>query len=107
MTGPRDALLAISLRPRPRVFRTLLEYAKTTRMNTIIITDPLNVLWAQRYAKLVLPAHVTSHALGPSHTAIASVLRMICLTYAELAGESATERLDIIAEIHEELGDTE
>lgn len=107
MTGPRDALIVVTLKPRPRILRPILEYARTTRMNTVIITDQLSVLWAQRYAKIVLPAHAASHALGPSHTAMASIMRLIAVAYAELAGDPASERLDMIAAVHEELDDTE
>jgi DNA-binding MurR/RpiR family transcriptional regulator len=107
MTGPRDALVVVTLKPRPRILRPILEYARTTRMNTIILTDQFNVLWAQRYAKIVLPAHATSHALGPSHTAMASIMRLMAVAYAELAGDPANARLEIIAEIHEELDDLE
>ena len=107
MTGPRDALIVITLKPRPRILRPILDYAKTTRMNTIMITDQLNLIWARKYAHAVLPCHVTSHGLGPSYTAIASVVRLLALAYAERAGDPATERLEMIAEIHEELDDTE
>jgi DNA-binding MurR/RpiR family transcriptional regulator len=107
MTGPRDVLIAITLKPRPRVLRPILEYAKTTRVNTIMVTDQMSVLWAQKYAKLVLPCHVASHGLGPSYTAISSALRLLAVAYAERIGDSATERLDLIAEIHAELDDTE
>jgi len=107
MTGPRDALIVVTLKPRPRILRPILEYARTTHMSTVIITDQLSVLWAQRYAKIVLPAHAASHVLGPSHTAMASIMRLIAIAYAELIGDPAGERLDIIAAVHEELDDTE
>jgi DNA-binding MurR/RpiR family transcriptional regulator len=107
MTGPRDALVTVSLKPRPRVLRPILEYAKTTRVNTIMITDQMSLLWAQKYARVVLPCHVTSHGLGPSYTSIASAIRLLAIAYAERAGDPAVERLGLIAEIHEELDDTE
>ena len=107
MTGPRDALVLITLRPRPRILRPILEYAKTTRMNVVTITDKMSALPAQRYSSVVLPCHVTSYGLGPSHTAIASVLRLLAVVYATRVGEPATQRADIIADIHEELDDTE
>jgi DNA-binding MurR/RpiR family transcriptional regulator len=107
MTGPRDGLVVITMRPRPRILRPILEYAKTTRVNVITITDKMNVLAAQRYSKVVLPCHVTSYGLGPSYTAAASTLRLLAVAFATRAGESATQRADIIADIHEELDDTE
>lgn len=107
MTGPRDALVLISLRPRPRILRPVLEYAKTTRMNVITITDQSSVLWAQKYSRVVLQCHVASHGLGPSYTAIASAVRLLAVAYADRAGDTAAERADIVASIHEELDDTE
>jgi DNA-binding MurR/RpiR family transcriptional regulator len=107
MTGPHDALVLITLRPRPRILRPILEYAKTTRMTVVTITDKMSALPAQRYSSVVLPCHVTSYGLGPSHTAIASVLRLLAVNYATRVGEPATQRADIIADIHEELDDTE
>jgi DNA-binding MurR/RpiR family transcriptional regulator len=107
MTGPRDALVVITLRPRPRILRPILEYAKTTRMNVITVTDKMNALAAQRYSRVVLPCHVASHGLGPSYTSLASTLRLLAVAFATRAGESARQRADIIADIHEELDDTE
>jgi len=107
MTGPRDALVVISLKPRPRLLRPILDYARTTRVNIIMVTDQMSTLWAQKYASVVLPCHVASHGLGPSYTAMASALRLLAIAFAERAGERAAERLELIAEIHEELDDTE
>ena len=89
------------------VLRPILDYARTTRVNTIMLTDQMSILWAQKYATVVLPCHVASHGLGPSYTAMASAVRLLAAAYAERAGERAAERLDLIAEIHEELDDTE
>ena len=107
MMGPRDALVAITLRPRPRVLRPILDYARTTRVNTILLTDQMSIVWAQKYAAIVLPCHVASHGLGPSYTAIVSAMRLLAAAYAERVGERAGQRSELIAEIHEELDDTE
>lgn len=107
MTGPRDALVVISLKPRPRLLRPILEYARTTRVNIIMITDQMSVVWARKHASVVLPCHVASHSIGPSYTAIASAVRLLSVALAERTGERAVERLELIAEIHEELDDTE
>lgn len=107
MMGPRDALVVVTLKPRPRILRPVLDYAKTTRVNIIMITDQMSMLWAQKYGSVTLPCHVASQGLGPSYTAMASAVRLLAIAYAERAGERAAERLDLIAEIHEELGDTE
>ncbi len=107
MTGPRDALVLVTLKPRPRILRPILSYARTTRVNVITITDQMNALAAQRHSRVVLPCHVASLGPGPSYTAIASAIRLLAAAYAERAGETATERAEIIAGIHEELDDTE
>lgn len=107
MTGPRDALVVISLKPRPRLLRPILDYARTTRVNIIMITDQMSVAWARKYSSVVLPCHVASHGIGPSYTAIASAVRLLSVALAERTGARAAERLELIAEIHEELDDTE
>lgn len=107
MMGPRDALVVVTLKPRPRILRPILDYARTTRVNTVMVTDQMSMLWAQRYASVVLPCHVSSHELGPSYTAMVSAMRLLAVAFAERAGERAAERLELIAEIHEELDDTE
>jgi DNA-binding MurR/RpiR family transcriptional regulator len=107
MTGPRDALVVITVRPRPRILRPIFEYARTTRVNVVTITDKMSVVAAQRYSKVVIPCHVASYGLGPSYTSIASTLRLLAIAFATRAGESASQRADIIADIHEELDDTE
>ena len=107
MMGPRDALVVVTLKPRPRILRPVLDYARTTRVNIIMVTDQMGMLWAQKYASVSLPCHVASQGLGPSYTAMASAVRLLAVAFAERAGERAAERLDLIAEIHEELDDTE
>ncbi len=107
MTGPRDVLILVTLEPRPRILRPILSYARTTRMNVITITDRNSMLQAQRYSTVVLPCHVSSFALGPSHTAVASALRLLSIAYAARAGDTAQQRLEIISGIHEELDDME
>ncbi len=107
MTGPRDALVLVTLEPRPRILKPILSYARTTRMNVITITDRNYLLQAQRYSAVVLPCHVSSFGLGPSHTSVASALRLLSIAFAAYAGDIALQRLEIISGIHEELDDTE
>ena len=106
MTGPRDALVLLTLDPRPRILRPILGYARTTRMNVITLTDRTYMAQAQRFSKVVLPCHVTSFSLGPSHTVLLSALRLLAIAYAAHAGNTAQQRADIVASIHEELDDT-
>jgi DNA-binding MurR/RpiR family transcriptional regulator len=107
MTGPKDALLLIALPPHPAILQPIVAYAQTTRMNVITITDRNYALEAQRFSRAVLPCHVSSFGLGPSHTAIGSAIRLLALAYAAHAGKSARQRAEIIASIHEELDDAE
>ena len=105
MTGPKDALLLITLPPRPSILAPILSYAETSRLNVVTIADRSYAVEAQRFSRVVLPCHVSSFGLGPSHTTISSAIRLLAVTYAALAGKSAEQRSEIIAGIHEELGD--
>lgn len=107
MTGPKDVLLLIALPPHPAILKPIVAYAETTRMNVVTITDRNYALEAQRFSRAVLPCHVSSFGLGPSHTAIGSAIRLLALAYAAHAGKSAQQRAEIIAGIHEELDDAE
>ena len=106
MTGPKDVLLLVTLPPHQPVLKPILSHAATSRLNVVTITDRTSMLQAQRYSKVVLPCHVSSFALGPSHTSVMSAVRLLALTYAAQAGKSAQQRVEIIAAIHEELGDS-
>lgn len=107
MTGPRDVLILLTLDPRPKGLKPILAYLHTTRVNIITMTDQTFVSRAERFSQVVLPCHVTSLALGPSHTSLASVVRLIAVAYAEQVGDAAIKRTEIIADIHEELDDVE
>ncbi|MGR6429690.1 MurR/RpiR family transcriptional regulator [Rhizobium sp. PAMB 3182] len=105
MTGPKDVLILITLPPQQPILKPILSHAATSRLNVITITDRTSMLEAQRYSSVVLPCHVASFALGPSHTTILSTVRLLALTFAAHAGRSAQRRAEIIVAIHEEIGD--
>jgi DNA-binding MurR/RpiR family transcriptional regulator len=107
MTGPKDAVLLITLPPRPKLLKPLLAYAETSRLNVVTVCDRSYALEAQRFSRAVLPCHVSSFGLGPSHTAVGSAIRLLAVTFAAVAGKSALQRAEIIDGIHEELQDTE
>ena len=107
MTDPRDALILISAAQRPRTLRPILEYARTTRMNIITLTDPAGAATARRFSRVVIPCYVDSHGMGPSYTAMVSALRLLVLALTAKTGASALRREELIAEIHEELDDQE
>ncbi len=107
MTGPKDAVLLITLPPRAKLLKPLLAYAETSRLNVVTICDRAYALEAQRFSRAVMPCHVSSFGLGPSHTAVGSAIRLLAVTFAAVAGKSALQRTEIIDGIHEELQDTD
>lgn len=105
MTGPKDVLVLISLSPQPVMLKSVINYARTSHVNIITITDHALMSQAQRHSRIVLPCHVASYTSIPSYTAVSSVLRLLSIAYSSREHESATQRMQIIEEIHEELGD--
>lgn len=103
MTGPRDALLLMTLEPRPRFQSALTAYARTTRMNVITMTDHRYLARAQRFSRLVIGCHVANYGLIPTHTTIASLVRLLAIAFVAEAGESAYQRMAVISEINEEI----
>lgn len=106
MMGPRDAVVVVTIAPRPRAIRSVLSYAKTTRANVITITDHASLSSVQRFSDVVLPCHVAGFGLAPSHTGLFSALRLLAVAFLARAGDTALQRADIIASIQEELDDT-
>ncbi len=105
MTGPKDALLLITAPPRPKLLKPLLAYAQTSRLEVVTVCDRNFGLDAERFSRVVLPCHVSSFGLGPSHSAMASAIRLLAVTFAAIARSAALQRTDIISSIHEELED--
>lgn len=103
MTGPRDVLLLLTLEPRPKALATLMEYARTTRMNVITLTDHRYYARAQRFSKLVIGCHVASYGSIPSHTTLLSMLRLMAIAFLGHADEVAQQRLNVIDDINEEI----
>lgn len=107
MTGPRDALILATAQARPKVLRPILDYARTTRMQVITLTDPMGALWANRVSSVVLTCQPSGAGPGGSGTALASMFRLLVTTAAERIGRPASQRADLITDIHEELDDQE
>lgn len=103
MTGPRDALILMTLEPRPKFQSALTAYARTTRMNVITMTDHRNLARAQLFSKLVIGCHVATYGLIPSHTTFTSLIRLLAISFVAVAGESARQRMAVIDEINEEV----
>ncbi len=107
MLGPRDALLVVAMRPRPRALRPMLGYAETARAKIVYLTDPVAAGSGTRMARIVLQCHMAAHGDQPSYTAALSVLQLIAANLATRLGARARQRLGLIAEIHEEIDDME
>lgn len=105
MTGPKDVLIILNLGVGHRVVKSILSFAKTTRMKVIVIADHFSIKYLKRYADLIIPCYVASPALGSSHIAIVSTLRLITLAYVDIAKNTAEQRSQIIGDINEELDD--
>ncbi|MCJ8140643.1 MurR/RpiR family transcriptional regulator [Falsirhodobacter halotolerans] len=105
MLGPKDVLLLITLPPHAAMLKPLLAYARTSRLSIVTLTDRGSLLDMQRVSDVVLPCHVASFGLGASNTALASVIRLLALSYAARAGAKAMQRSDIIDAIREEIID--
>lgn len=103
MTGPRDALILLTLEPRPKFQAALMSYARTTRMNVITLTDHRHYAMAQRFSRLVIGCHVASYGGVPSHTTLASMIRLLAISFVGRAGEAALRRMAMIDEINEEI----
>ncbi|MBC7739003.1 MAG: MurR/RpiR family transcriptional regulator, partial [Candidatus Saccharibacteria bacterium] len=76
MTGPRDVLILLTMEPRPRYQAALTSYAQTTQMNVITLIDHRYLATAQRFSRLVIRCHVATFGRLPSHTTIASMIRL-------------------------------
>ncbi len=105
MTGPRDALVILLGKTRPKVLRQILGYALTSRMNVVAIADSDAAVWASRFASVVLPCQSSDRPSGIAGTAMISMVRLLCAAVGEHIGGAADLRTDLIAEIHEELQD--
>ena len=103
MTGPRDVLILLTFAPRPRLLPVLLAHARTTRMQIITITDPAYAAQARRFSNYVLPCHIASYGLLPTHATMISMLRLLALAYLGKTPEAATRRIATLDAINEEL----
>lgn len=103
MTGPRDAMVLLTFAPRPKVLRSLVSHARTTRMQVVTLTDPAYAPQAERFSQVVLPCHVTSYTMLPTHATMLSVLRLIAVAYLGRNPEAVDQRISTLAAIDEEL----
>lgn len=102
-TGPSDALIVVALRPWPKVVDALLDFARTTRLDTVAITDPTGAARARRRGATPLVCHVATPGPEGSHTAVLSMLHLLAGAVAARLGSAARRRRDLIADLRDEL----
>lgn len=103
MTAPRDVLILLSFEPRPRLLPTLLAHARTTRMRIITISDHAYAAQAQRFSDFVLPCHIASYGILPTHATMISMLRLLALSYLGQNPEAVSQRIATLDAINDEL----
>jgi DNA-binding MurR/RpiR family transcriptional regulator len=106
-TGPSDALLVVALRPWPKVMSGILDFARTTRLSTFVVTDPTNAARARRHGATPLICHISTPGPEASHTTVLSMLHLIANALAARLGVVALRRRDLISDLREELDPTD
>ena len=106
-TGPNDALIMIAVRPWSKQIATVLTFARTTRMKTVVITDPTSSGRAQRKGATVLNCQVSTPWSELSQTSVLSMSELLAAAAANRLGGKAQVRRDLIAHLAEEIEDGE
>ena len=102
-TGPTDALLVVALRPWPKLISAILDFARTTRLTTVVVTDPTNAARVRRHGATPLICHVSTPGPEASHTTVLSMLHLVANAVTARLGGIALRRRDLIADLREEL----
>ena len=103
MTGPRDVLIYMAQGQQTKGLKSILSYAKTTRLSLITLTDHSNLAQAKRFSEIVFRCHISSYGLIPTYTTMVSTLRLLAVSYTGHVGETAIQRMGLIDDINEEL----
>lgn len=103
MTGPRDLLMLLTLDPRPKILRSILSSARTSRMRIVTLTDHAYRPQAERFSDAVLPCHVANYGIVPTHATMLTLLRLLAVTYAGQNADAVRQRADMLDSIQEEL----
>jgi|TARA_B110000977_G_scaffold77290_1_gene104223 DNA-binding MurR/RpiR family transcriptional regulator len=103
MTGPRDVLIYMAQGQQTKGLKSILSYAKTTRLSVITLTDHSNLAQAKRFSEIVFRCHISSYGLIPTYTTMVSTLRLLAVSYTGHVGETAIQRMGLIDDINEEL----
>ncbi len=102
-TGPNDALIIIAVRPWTRQIATVLTFARTTRLKSVVITDPTNTGRAQRKDATVLNCHVSTPWEELTQTSVLSMAQLLATAVAGRIGGRAAARRELIADLAEEI----
>lgn len=103
MAGPRDALILLTLEPRPKLLRSILAYARTSRMRIITLTDHGFQAQAERFSEVVIPCHVANYGILPTHMTLLSMLRLMAIAYIGQNPDTVQQRAEMLDAINEEL----
>jgi DNA-binding MurR/RpiR family transcriptional regulator len=104
MVGPRDALLAIALRPQSTLIESVADFARATRLAIVALTDPASGERFRRLGAHTLICHAVGAAVGPSQSAALSMARLLSIAVAEQGGPAAQSRVALIRDVADELG---
>jgi DNA-binding MurR/RpiR family transcriptional regulator len=99
---PGDAVLAIGMRRRPRMFRALLEHALDFGATVILLTD-LSASGTAKLAHFVIRCHSRSANVFDSYATAVSMVNYLLGALALQGGEPSRPRLERIEEIADQL----
>lgn len=103
MTGPKDALVLLTLETRPKLLRSLISFARTSHMRIITITDHGYQAQAERFSDAVIPCHVSNYGILPTNSTVVSMLRLIAMSFIGKNQKAVKQRAQIMETIIEEL----
>jgi DNA-binding MurR/RpiR family transcriptional regulator len=103
MVAPHDALILLTFDARPKILRPIVNYARTSRMRIITLTDHGYEKQAARFSDVVIPCHVASYGLLPTYATMLSTLRLLGIAYAGENPETVKQRAEMLDAIVEEL----
>ena len=101
---PRDALVAIAFRRRPRALRKLLIEARNLGVPVILVTD-VSASQSAKQADIVFRCQCRNPSLSDSYTSVTSLLNYLVSATAFSLGDEARERLERIDDLHGRLDD--
>jgi DNA-binding MurR/RpiR family transcriptional regulator len=102
--GPDDLLLAIGLRRRPPQLGGVLELMRDRGVPIAYITDRRAVTTA-KHATWLMPCQVRGTSLFDSNVGVISLINFICTRAMVFAGAAGRERLRLIEEMLERVGE--